>query len=93
VVGLAPPHCVEEHTFPATSRDRSRDRGFRLRDDSDDGVDGNQHGHDQARAFDAERTRALETAGWRVLRFSNAQVMGQIDSVLDTILAAIEGKL
>ena len=56
-------------------------------------VDGEQHGADAAQAYDARRASGLEAAGWRVLRFSNAQVMRQIDEVLDTILAAIEGRL
>ena len=56
-------------------------------------VDGDQHGHDRALSYDAKRTLALEMAGWRVLRFTNAQVMREMDSVLDTILAAMEGRL
>jgi very-short-patch-repair endonuclease len=35
----------------------------------------------------------LEAAGWRVLRFSNAQVMREMDEVLETILAAVENRL
>ena len=56
-------------------------------------VDGDQHGADGAQAYDAKRTASLEALGWRVLRFSNAQVMREMDEVLDTILAAVEGKL
>ncbi len=56
-------------------------------------VDGDQHGHDRALAYDAKRTRALEAAGWQVLRFSNRQVMLELDSVLETVLAAVEGRL
>ena len=56
-------------------------------------VDGNQHGEDRALAYDEARTKALNAAGWRVLRFSNAQVMREMASVLDTILAAMEGRL
>ncbi|MGD0723660.1 MAG: DUF559 domain-containing protein [Roseiarcus sp.] len=43
-------------------------------------------------SLSARRARGLEAAGWRVLRFSNAQVMRRIDEVLDAILAAIEGR-
>ena len=55
-------------------------------------LDGGQHGHDGALAYDAKRTRDLQVSGWRVLRFWNAQVLRELDSVLDTILAAIEGR-
>jgi very-short-patch-repair endonuclease len=51
-------------------------------------VDGDQHGFDAARAYDAKRTGYLETEGFRVLRFTNRDVMVEIDIVLDTILAA-----
>jgi very-short-patch-repair endonuclease len=56
-------------------------------------VDGEQHGADRAIVYDAQRTAYLEAAGWRVLRFSNAQVMREGDDVLETIRAAIEGGL
>ncbi|WP_082507712.1 endonuclease domain-containing protein [Methylobacterium sp. Leaf113] len=52
-------------------------------------IDGSQHGLDRAVRYDATRTTALEQQGFRVLRFTNADVMQRIDSVLDTILAAI----
>jgi len=56
-------------------------------------VDGNQHGADRAVAYDAERSRLLEAAGWRVLRFSNAEIMTRLDEALDTIRAAMERRL
>ena len=52
-------------------------------------VDGNQHGFDENIRADAARTRALEAQGYRVLRFTNREVMTSIDVVLDTILAAL----
>ncbi|HEX5867097.1 MAG TPA: peptide chain release factor N(5)-glutamine methyltransferase [Beijerinckiaceae bacterium] len=52
-------------------------------------VDGNQHGFDEEAARDARRTEYLNTQGYRVLRFSNAEVVTSIDVVLDTILAAL----
>ncbi|HYF54273.1 MAG TPA: DUF559 domain-containing protein [Salinarimonas sp.] len=52
-------------------------------------VDGNQHGTDDVLAYDAARTAALEAQGFRVLRFSNRDVMTGIDVVLDTIFAAL----
>lgn len=51
-------------------------------------VDGNQHGFDSIAARDDRRTEHLNAQGYRVLRFSNAEVMTSIDGVLDTILAA-----
>ena len=53
-------------------------------------VDGNQHGFDRIAARDQERTRFLEGHGFRVIRFSNTDVMTSIDVVLDTIWAALE---
>ncbi len=50
-------------------------------------VDGNQHGADDAIAYDAMRTARLEQLGYRVLRFSNHDVMTNIEVVLDTIYA------
>ncbi len=52
-------------------------------------VDGNQHGDDQSIARDAIRTAQIEAQGYRVLRFSNHDVVLAIDSVLDTIFAAL----
>jgi very-short-patch-repair endonuclease len=52
-------------------------------------VDGNQHGFDSNIQRDATRTRELEGRGYRVLRFTNREVMTSIDVVLDTIFAAL----
>ncbi|WP_430913488.1 endonuclease domain-containing protein [Methylobacterium sp. sgz302541] len=52
-------------------------------------LDGDQHGLDRALIYDAKRTRTLAVHGFRVLRFSNADVMTDIDTVLDTIFAAL----
>lgn len=52
-------------------------------------VDGGQHSRDGDLAYDAKRTAVLEAQGYRVLRFSNAAVMREIDSVLDTIFMAL----
>ena len=52
-------------------------------------LDGSQHGFDAHTAYDARRTAALARCGYRVLRFSNHAVMRDIDSVLDTIAAAL----
>ena len=52
-------------------------------------VDGNQHGFDANLAKDAARTAELNALGFRVMRFSNYEVMREIDSVLDTIATAV----
>ncbi len=52
-------------------------------------VDGGQHTLAQAAAYDERRTAYLESQGFRVLRFSNPDVMLNIDMVLDTIHAAL----
>jgi very-short-patch-repair endonuclease len=52
-------------------------------------VDGNQHGLDAALQYDAALTARLEESGYRVLRFSNRDVMLETESVLDTIYAAL----
>jgi very-short-patch-repair endonuclease len=50
-------------------------------------VDGGQHG--ARSAADAERTRAIEAHGYRVLRFWNNDVLKNIDGVLEVIQSAI----
>jgi very-short-patch-repair endonuclease len=45
-------------------------------------IDGDTHVGDEAR-----RTGFIEAAGWRVVRFTNAEVMGNLDGVL-TVIAA-----
>jgi very-short-patch-repair endonuclease len=52
-------------------------------------VDGNQHGTVESGEQDAIRTAFMEAQGYRVLRFSNRDVMLIIDIVLDTIAAAL----
>ena len=48
-------------------------------------VDGGQHFDDAGMAADARRTRALEAAGFHVLRFDNRQVLVQTEEVLAAI--------
>src|SRR5215217_6809887 len=52
-------------------------------------VDGHQHGYDTHAAHDERRTSYLSNHGFRVVRFTNREVMTAIESVLDTILAAL----
>ena len=51
-------------------------------------VDGGQHG-EQA-GYDENRTQTLQTAGFRVLRFWNNQVLEDIESVREKIWLAVQ---
>lgn len=44
-------------------------------------LDGTSHDSGEAQAYDAERTRVLEAAGIRVLRFTNAEVQNNLEAV------------
>ncbi|MBL8644983.1 MAG: endonuclease domain-containing protein [Rhodospirillaceae bacterium] len=50
-------------------------------------VDGGQHANDADRVNDARRTDWLVTQGYRVLRFWNNEVLGNIEGVVATIAA------
>ncbi|WP_448207672.1 endonuclease domain-containing protein [Azospirillum sp. sgz302134] len=52
-------------------------------------VDGSQH----TPVADAERTAFLVAEGFQVLRFWNPDVLANLECVLETILAAAEGRL
>jgi very-short-patch-repair endonuclease len=52
-------------------------------------VDGATHSTDDELARDTRRTAYLEAAGYRVLRFKNAEIFENIDGVCETILLAI----
>ena len=51
-------------------------------------IDGGQH--DEASERDAARSRALQAHGYRVIRFWNSEVRGNLSGVLETIAAEIE---
>ncbi len=53
-------------------------------------VDGGQHSERQD--ADARRTEWLESQNFRVLRFWNNEVFGNIEGVIETIASAIEEK-
>ena len=53
-------------------------------------LDGGQH---LDSAYDVKRDEFLNSQGWNVLRFWNADVFLEMPSVLETILAALEGRL
>jgi very-short-patch-repair endonuclease len=49
-------------------------------------IDGATHSTAMELAYDAERTRVLESKGFHVVRFTNEDVRENIDGVLETIL-------
>ena len=51
-------------------------------------LDGSQHGADTVSAHDEERTRYLESKGYRVLRFWNVEVMKDRDIVVEAVFRA-----
>lgn len=53
-------------------------------------VDGSQHAGSDHDRF---RDECMLTEGWSVLRFWNIDVLKERESVMDTILAALEGRL
>jgi very-short-patch-repair endonuclease len=52
-------------------------------------TDGLSHDVPAQRDYDAERTRALQAAGWRVLRVRDRDVLGDPKAVAETIRAAL----
>ena len=50
-------------------------------------LDGSQHA--KSTEYDAERTKVLEKAGFRVLRFWNNEVFENIEGVVEVIIAAL----
>ena len=53
-------------------------------------LDGSQHAEGAARCYDAERTAYLESQGYHVVRFWNAEVIDEVEAVLDTIFAIVQ---
>jgi very-short-patch-repair endonuclease len=52
-------------------------------------LDGNQHGYVKNKEYDRKRTKFLNTLGYRVIRFSNTDVLLNINVVLETIYACL----
>lgn len=52
-------------------------------------VDGGRHGFEGNIASDRERDRILESVGHRVLRFWSNQIDGELEGVIEIILAAL----
>ena len=55
-------------------------------------LDGRSHDGEAAQAYDAERTRTLAAAGITVIRFSNAEVMGEFAAVCGAIDGLCRGE-
>jgi very-short-patch-repair endonuclease len=53
-------------------------------------ADGEQHYSDDGEVKDRERTRYLEARGIRVLRFTNLEILREMESVLETIRRNLE---
>ncbi|ATN33292.1 hypothetical protein ACO34A_05675 [Rhizobium sp. ACO-34A] len=53
-------------------------------------LDGSQHANGDATRHDEERSQFLALQGYRVIRFWNHEVLGELDAVLDTIFAAVQ---
>jgi very-short-patch-repair endonuclease len=53
---------------------------------------GGQHMSEEALAADARRTAFLEANGYRVIRFSNIDVLTNIEGVILAIEVAVEGR-
>ncbi|AVT78901.1 endonuclease domain-containing protein [Rhodopseudomonas palustris] len=55
-------------------------------------IDGGQHFSDDSEREDAARTAAIEARGFRVVRFSNAEVMGNREGVLQSIATELAAR-
>lgn len=53
-------------------------------------IDGSQHA---GLLSDQRRNAFMQSVGWSVLRFWNVDVLRETDSVLETILAVLDGRL
>jgi valyl-tRNA synthetase len=53
-------------------------------------IDGEYHNKPEIQEADKLRTEILERLGYRVIRFTNQEVLGNIDGVLDSILSALK---
>ncbi|MGH2637880.1 MAG: endonuclease domain-containing protein [Rhabdochlamydiaceae bacterium] len=53
-------------------------------------IDGGQHAHEVIASQDQARTAFLEKQGFRVLRFWNNEVLGNTQSVLESILSVLQ---
>jgi very-short-patch-repair endonuclease len=56
-------------------------------------LDGSQHAAPEQAKFDAERTRYLEAAGFRVLRITTGEFFREREAALQTIWDALHGEM
>ena len=56
-------------------------------------LDGSQHSAPEQMAFDAARTKYLETAGFRVLRITTSDFFRERENAMDTIWSALHGRM
>ena len=56
-------------------------------------IDGATHSTEVELAHDAERTRILQSHGFHLIRFTNAEVYENLDGVVETILAELEHRI
>jgi very-short-patch-repair endonuclease len=52
-------------------------------------VDGDSHKRDDVREYDSERTYYFESRGFRVLRFSNREVLFDLENVVSAVNRAL----
>ena len=55
-------------------------------------MDGSQHLEQDASRYDEERTKYLESQGYKVIRFWNKDVMKDIEGVIRAIIFAMESE-
>jgi len=55
-------------------------------------LDGSQHLEQERFAYDIERTKYLESQGYKVIRFWNNQVMNDIEGILRAIEIALDSE-
>ena len=53
-------------------------------------IDGSQHADSE---YDAKRNAFMNANGWSVVRFWNADVLGEREAVLNTLIAILDGRL
>ncbi|MFQ5451876.1 MAG: endonuclease domain-containing protein [Nitrospinaceae bacterium] len=56
-------------------------------------IDGDTHGHDSRIAGELNRTAYLESKGLRVLRFTNREVLKNVDKVMERVERVVEEQL
>ncbi len=56
-------------------------------------IDGSHHFEEKRKNYDNQRTRFLEKQGLKVLRYNNFEVLQSIESVLESIMQAIEERI